>query len=77
MYMCVPTCRPCFYSMNNVQVFMYINLSCIHWSECVCVCMLQVGCGESHVAVVTSENMVFMWGAGQHGQLGTGDEEDR
>jgi NIMA (never in mitosis gene a)-related kinase len=35
-----------------------------------------ISCGESHVAVITLETRVFVWGSGEHGQLGTGDEYD-
>ena len=37
----------------------------------------EVSCGESHVAVVTSDGHVYAWGAGGQGRLGTGAEENR
>lgn len=37
----------------------------------------EVSCGESHVAAVTSDGHVYAWGAGSHGRLGTGAEENR
>ena len=37
----------------------------------------SIACGESHVALLTMEGKIFMCGAGEHGRLGTGNEEDR
>lgn len=37
----------------------------------------SVSCGSAHVAVVTSEGVVFSWGSGGDGRLGLGDEENR
>ena len=35
-----------------------------------------MSCGEGHVAALTSEHLVFTWGAGLHGRLGTGSEDN-
>ena len=31
-----------------------------------------ISCGESHVAILTLDWKVFVWGSGEHGRLGTG-----
>lgn len=36
----------------------------------------MISCGESHVAVLTLEWKVFVWGAGEFGQLGTGSNSN-
>ena len=36
----------------------------------------QVGCGDSHVIVLTNDREVFSWGCGEYGRLGLGDEDD-
>lgn len=38
--------------------------------------VVTVSCGEAHVAVLTSENVVFTWGSGGQGRLGTGTEDN-
>ena len=37
----------------------------------------NIACGESHVAMLTMEGKIFVCGAGEHGRLGTGNENDR
>ena len=36
-----------------------------------------ITCGESHVAILTLEGKIFVCGAGNHGRLGTGNEDNR
>ena len=35
-----------------------------------------VSCGVSHVVALMSDSCIFAWGAGGHGRLGTGSEEN-
>ena len=37
---------------------------------------MAVSCGADHVVTLTSDSCVFAWGAGGHGRLGTGSEEN-
>lgn len=37
----------------------------------------MVSCGNLHTAVITEDDMLFMFGYGKSGQLGTGDEKHR
>uniref|UniRef100_A0A0G4F642 HYR domain-containing protein n=1 Tax=Chromera velia CCMP2878 TaxID=1169474 RepID=A0A0G4F642_9ALVE len=39
--------------------------------------VVGVACGGSHSAAWTEEGNLFMWGRGEHGQLGLGDRETR
>ena len=39
--------------------------------------VVEVACGKEHAAAVTHAGEIFTWGAGEHGQLGHGDEESR
>jgi X-linked retinitis pigmentosa GTPase regulator len=39
--------------------------------------LTKLSCGWSHTAVITSENLLFTWGSGQYGALGTGDYENQ
>lgn len=36
----------------------------------------MIACGESHIAMITLEQKAFTWGAGAHGRLGTGSQEN-
>uniref|UniRef100_A0A8D0HE58 non-specific serine/threonine protein kinase n=1 Tax=Sphenodon punctatus TaxID=8508 RepID=A0A8D0HE58_SPHPU len=36
----------------------------------------QVSCGDNHVAVLTRNREVYMWGCGEYGRLGLDSEED-
>lgn len=35
-----------------------------------------ISCGSQHVVVVSAEGVVFTWGRGEGGRLGTGNEDD-
>ena len=35
-----------------------------------------VSCGVDHIVTLTSDSCLFAWGAGGHGRLGTGSEEN-
>ncbi len=39
--------------------------------------VLQIAAGRQHVLVLTDSDGVFAFGEGAHGQLGTGDTQDR
>ena len=45
---------------------------------CAALCYaMQVACGFAFSGVVTSRGVVYMWGVGENGRLGLGDERDR
>lgn len=35
-----------------------------------------ISCGSQHVVVVAAEGVVYTWGRGEGGRLGTGHEDD-
>lgn len=35
----------------------------------------MLSCGAAHVVAVTTEGVVYSWGEGAHGRLGTGSED--
>ncbi|OMJ71846.1 hypothetical protein SteCoe_29834 [Stentor coeruleus] len=37
----------------------------------------KISCGWGHTAVITSQNLLFTWGLGQYGALGTGNLDDQ
>jgi alpha-tubulin suppressor-like RCC1 family protein len=37
----------------------------------------KISCGWGHTAILTSQNLLFTWGLGQYGALGTGNLEDQ
>ena len=39
--------------------------------------MVDISCGGSHSAVITSSGELFTWGKGRYGRLGHGDSEDQ
>ena len=40
-------------------------------------CVVSCGCGAKHVAIATSQGVVWTWGQGEHGALGLGSSTDR
>ena len=38
--------------------------------------VVLVACGVSHSAAVTGGGLLFVWGSGEHGRLGLGDERE-
>ncbi|XP_072031366.1 serine/threonine-protein kinase Nek9-like isoform X2 [Amphiura filiformis] len=38
--------------------------------------ILQISCGDNHIVALTQDREVFIWGCGEFGRLGLGDEDD-
>lgn len=76
-------------SANNVNIILIQCLSCLclfPFSSCDrpriidAVCgksIVDISCGGSHSAAITSSGELYTWGKGRYGRLGHGDGEDQ